>query len=330
MTTVRATAPAKLVLLGEYAVLEGAPAVVCAVDRRVEVVLTPGATPGAALVMNGRPAGIAEAPIVARTLERHLVGAPARADVHVATCSRALLAVDDTKLGLGSSAAVAVALDAALRAWTGDETALEEVLRAVLATHREAQGGRGSGVDVAASALGGVLAFRLADATGETSPEIHRLSWPDGLHLACVFAGCSARTSEFLERVGAWRDADAPAYRGLMADMSDVARAGRVAFDAGRTEDVLETVSRYHDLMAALGTHSGADIVSAPHARMSRIARDVGAVYKPSGAGGGDVGLVFSNSRDVLARVVSRVAEAGCSALDLAVGAPGVDVAVTP
>ena len=34
---VTATAPGKLVLLGEYAVLEGAPALVMAIDRRAEV-----------------------------------------------------------------------------------------------------------------------------------------------------------------------------------------------------------------------------------------------------------------------------------------------------
>ena len=36
-----ATAPAKLVFLGEYAVLEGAPALVAAVDRSVRVTVAP-------------------------------------------------------------------------------------------------------------------------------------------------------------------------------------------------------------------------------------------------------------------------------------------------
>ena len=40
MTTIRASAPGKLFLLGEYAVLEGAPAMLTAVDRRVTVQIT--------------------------------------------------------------------------------------------------------------------------------------------------------------------------------------------------------------------------------------------------------------------------------------------------
>src|SRR6185295_6471595 len=41
MTTLVARAPGKLFLLGEYAVLDGAPAIVAAVDRFIEVRLTP-------------------------------------------------------------------------------------------------------------------------------------------------------------------------------------------------------------------------------------------------------------------------------------------------
>src|SRR5262249_59369926 len=40
--TVRASAPGKLFLTGEWAVLRGAPALVAAVDRRVSVTIEPG------------------------------------------------------------------------------------------------------------------------------------------------------------------------------------------------------------------------------------------------------------------------------------------------
>src|SRR5690606_11456641 len=60
------------------------------------------------------------------------------------------------KLGFGSSAALAVALAAAL----AGESVPQRVQEAALLAHRDFQGGHGSGVDVATSAHGGVIGYR--------------------------------------------------------------------------------------------------------------------------------------------------------------------------
>jgi phosphomevalonate kinase len=117
-------APGKLVLTGAYAVLEGAPAIVAAVDRyAVADASAPGEVDGGALHDDaGR------------------------------------------KLGLGSSAASMVASHAARAAAQGQDPRDPEVrarlFRDVRAEHARSQGG-GSGVDVAASVHGGVLRYVL-------------------------------------------------------------------------------------------------------------------------------------------------------------------------
>jgi len=120
----RVVAPGKLVLTGAYAVLEGAPAVVAAVDRY-------------AVVDSAAPDAV---------------------DV------RALHDDEGRKLGLGSSAASMVASHAARAAARGldlrEPDLRARLFRDVRAEHARSQGG-GSGVDVAASVHGGVLRYVL-------------------------------------------------------------------------------------------------------------------------------------------------------------------------
>jgi phosphomevalonate kinase len=119
---VRVLAPGKLVLTGAYAVLEGAPAIVVAVDRYAVADVT----------------------------------APDDVDVH------ALHDQDGRKLGLGSSAASMVASQGARALARGDDLAdplvRTTLFRGVREAHAHAQRG-GSGVDVAAAVHGGALRY---------------------------------------------------------------------------------------------------------------------------------------------------------------------------
>lgn len=262
----RARAPGKLVLSGAYAVLEGAPALVLAVDRFV----------------------VADASLPA-ALETAEVAAAVRAGV----CARAVgfdasaLRSDDgqRKLGLGSSAAILVATllvspgprarPALSRGW------IEDAIRA----HREAQGG-GSGVDVVACACGGVV--RAALEGGEVRWDRHAL--PDGVSLSVWSMGAEASTRGMLERVRALR-AEAPArHAALLGALGEAARAGA---DATRARDLLDALAAQAATLRALGDAAGAPIVPAAiRAVTDALAPRV--VVLPSGAGGGDVVLAAS------------------------------------
>ena len=141
------SAPGKLFLIGEYAVLHGGTAVVAAVDRRAVARFVPGAQPATPL--------IAEAVnvLAAYARERDLRlpdGAP--------LVDSSALSQDGQKLGLGSSAAALVAAMGALWDVLGQADGTLPLELAVKA-HRQAQGGRGSGGDVAAALRGGVIAY---------------------------------------------------------------------------------------------------------------------------------------------------------------------------
>ena len=60
------------------------------------------------------------------------------------------------------------------------------------------------------------------------------------------------------------------------------------------------------------------------YAELAHIAAQAGAVYKPSGAGGGDVGLLFARSAETLGQTVRLAETVGYRLIDLDIDSKGV------
>ena len=326
-----ATAPGKALLAGEYAVLHGAPAICVAVDRTAT-----------ALVAAGR--GTPHSPFTVAALD-----AAARILDDASLLISGALAVDSSglyqgrdKLGIGSSAAVTVAALGAALASRGvfvegsvDAASITEgdvrwlsrqaFFEAADAAHAEAQGARGSGVDIATAVFGGAIRF-------ERSPTVRvtPVSLPAGLELTFVFTGESASTPALLGRVRQLAERDPLLHQTIMARLVAAAHdfAGALALDAALTVIAAE---RYGAAMAALGEAADAPVVTSAHANLRALAADAGGAAKPSGAGGGDLGVVFTASADATARVrQALVGHAQLSALSLSAPAPGLRLAKEP
>jgi phosphomevalonate kinase len=336
-----AHAPGKLVICGEYAVLHGAPAIAAAIDvrARATVTVTTGRarlqvvgsgewefgwqTDGAVRWRRAPPAGegrVLEA--VAATLAARDMALPAAEislDTRAFTTRRADGAMD--KLGLGSSAAITVALMRALLAAAGQPLADAPALFALcLDAHRRFQGGGGSGVDVAASVHGGVVA--LTSAPGGPRPD--SLAWPAGLHWLAVFSGHGASTPQMLERFAAFRAGDPARFARHLDGLRVIARA---ALDAWRKSDVpvlLRSLADYDDALRALDDGARIGIYTPAHDALARAAGDAGAVYKVSGAGGGDFGIAVADSAAVIAALRERWSAEGRVILDGGAGVSGV------
>src|SRR5262249_31760174 len=167
--TVRASAPGKLFLTGEWAVLRGAPALVAAVDRRVSVTIEPG-TDGVVVESLGEgradrlDLGSADTPLPGGDAGAVLAAIRQRRDaaraLQVIVDSRAFL-IGERKLGLGRSAATLVAASAAL----APEASQAELLDRGLEANALFQAGQGSGADGAAAAERGLTEARRQAAT---------------------------------------------------------------------------------------------------------------------------------------------------------------------
>ncbi|MGN6728351.1 MAG: GHMP family kinase ATP-binding protein [Rhodanobacteraceae bacterium] len=337
---IEASAPGKLVVIGEYAVLEGAPALVLAVDRRAGVVLEE--CDGDECRIDAPEIGVlgarwrmdadgcvrwsdlggadAERMRLITTAIETLCAGRAPAPFRARLDTRAFF-LDDTrqKLGLGSSAALTVALTAAVAAYQGRETPSAQRL---IAMHRMFQDGRGSGVDVAASLRGGATTYRLHS----SAPRIAPVVWPSSLQWCCVWSGRPAQTAEMLQRMAVWR-ARAPASYGLLLrDLRLCAEAASMALDAGNVAALLETVALYAEGLRKLGEASGVDIVSFEHRAIGACAAACGVTYKPCGAGGGDVGIALAADPARLRAFRKRIAREGFREIEMELDPQGLRV----
>jgi phosphomevalonate kinase len=321
---VEASAPGKLFLLGEWAVLGGAPALVAAVDRRVHVRLTAAGGRGPLVIESlaegvrstvaslGEPAG-GDAGAVAAAVAAVAGGRLSDLGARVQVDSRAFLA-GGRKLGLGRSAATLVAATSAALVLGGGGPD-DHLLATALVANARFQGGRGSGADVAAAVHGGLLEVRRHG----DGLAVGRRRLPDGLCLVVGWTGEPAPTAPLLDRFAA-ATRRRPA---ALETLAEVAGRGARAVAEGDAAALLAAVDRSADLLACLGDETGVPIMTPALARLIAAARRAGATAKPSGAGAGDCGIALADSPARAAAVERAWRAAGIVPLALAITADG-------
>lgn len=226
-----ASAPGSLMLLGEYAVLQGKQAVVCAVDKRMTVSLTPRQDDEVEIFSEGygsfstslnKLALMPPFHFVSACLSRYRKKLKTGCDIHITS------AFSD-KLGLGSSAAVTVATLAVLSAWLHATEACSldplKLIREARTVIRAVQG-LGSGADVAASVLGGVLAYCATPLT------VERFDLAPALHV--IYSGSKTPTVEAVKRVRQNFSSSATLFNSLCQTIHYCAQQG---IDALRNKD---------------------------------------------------------------------------------------------
>ena len=262
MSVSLASAPGKVVLFGEYAVLDGAPAIAMAVDRRARV----------RVASDGRDLPGVDSALVDAVIDG--MGASSALSCECDT-SEFLDAASATKFGLGSSAALTVALCAAIK---GDADVLDDAAR----IHRAWQGGVGSGVDIACAVSGGLVEYR---AQGQ---RVVPLQWPAGLAFRLLWTGTASDTRDRLSHLRTQRTMPS---RQRLADAAAAVAAECRNGDAGA---LLEGVPQYVERLREFSVDHDLGVFDAGHDELVDIASANQIVYKPCGAGGGDVGIALA------------------------------------
>lgn len=307
------SAPGKVLLFGEYAVLSGCPALVAAVQRRATCRVLPASgveVEGLGLGTTHWPPRPGDAPLpFALALLALTRPAPGR---YVLDSSALSVAAGGAKLGLGSSAATTVALAAALTEGAGPR-ALYQLAQAA---HRQAQG-TGSGADVAAAATGGVIRYQWQGGSEATFERV-----PAGrTRLHVVWTGQPASTTALVGRVEGWA-ASAPArHRDLVSALGDAALQ---AFETwAEFGDLRPAAAASITALEALGAAAGVAIVTDLHRRLDADALAFGCRVKPTGAGGGDLAWIVGVDAEAEGAAAVHFAAAGRPVLALPVDPEG-------
>jgi len=179
-------------------------------------------------------------------------------------------------IGLGSSAAVTVAVSQAAAELSGQPLPPDQLLETARTIVRAAQDQVGSGADVAASVWGGVLLYHAADA--------RPILLPGTVPLTVVYSGYKTPTPEVIRRVAARHEADPAGTERLFDESDRLAKAAAEAIRSGALPELGALMNAAQEVMEALGVSDAmlADIVA--------TLRATPGIYgaKISGAGLGD------------------------------------------
>lgn len=308
--------------MGEYAVLEGASALVMAVNRRVHLrfaaydwnsVKDDWDEPG-----NRSRENATVSPEIALALS---LGADWIRDQewNLAVNAQALNDENGRKLGLGSSSAKAAGAAAFVLQSTDSETLLDLALR----SHR-AVAPRGSGSDVAACTFGGLVRVEpQRTPKGDFAPpKVSRTQFPAALHWRTYFSGRSASTATLVDAIHAYRTRDSLGHAeamGSLTQASDDFQQGCLRDD---TDRCLQAARLHNATLRELGKQAGTSIVDdAMQTFASRL--PVGAAAKPSGAGGGDVAIVFYDDARLCTQIDAEARACGLSHVELSLEEEG-------
>lgn len=293
---IRASAPGKVVLSGEYAVLDGAPAVCMAVNRRARVtiratgnehhvVVAPGyvEAPHRFLVRDGVFGWLDSSDdfeLLEQVWRASGLDRPGGLELRLDT-SAFLDPERRCKTGIGSSAALAVALAYGLHELERGGADPSDVAHR---GHLDFQNGLGSGVDIATSICGGLVEYRMKGRSAV------RLTMPQDLECRLFWSGFPASTGKKLERYSA--GGSQPSRAALGYSSQRIAEA----WATGSARRILDEYRDYIEVLAQFSADHDLGIFDAGHAELAACARDAGVVYKPCGAGGGDIGILLADN----------------------------------
>ncbi len=280
--SVTVSAPGSVMITGEHAVVYGHPAIVAAIEQRVTVALS--FTEDAMLhITSGiaEPARLPMETLVSEGPYRFIVAAVLKyRDRLSGGLSITIRSEIDPTLGLGSSAAVTVAILAAL-----EGSAPDHLHAQALGIVRDLQG-LGSGADLAASLHGGVVSYQLA---GDGRAIAQPLPAPPQMSLFNV--GYKTPTAEVLARVAKAREENPSEIDAVYHDMGDMSAETINLVREGNWDAIGAHLTAYQRLMRRLGVSDEA--LDAAVARACAASGVIGA--KISGSGLGDCVLALGD-----------------------------------
>jgi len=278
----RASAPGSLMLLGEYAVLYGKQALVCAVNKRITVTLTPRMddqihiqsglfgdykTSLSALMVE-KPY-----PFILAALYHHQSRLKRGCDIEVSSNF-------SDQVGLGSSAAVTVAMLAVLIAWLGIRSSLLDLTHQARQVIRSVQG-IGSGADAAAAVHGGIVGYQPHPLVVE--------KFSVNCPLTVLYAGFKTPTVEAIKHVQQQFTGHPHIFRSLMQSIGQCAVDAMPWVRKSEWVQVGEIMTMQQGLMQALGVNT--PILEQLIATLRDASGMLGAKISGSGLGDCVVGL---------------------------------------
>jgi mevalonate kinase len=302
------SAPGKIILFGEHAVVFGSPALALAIDLRIKCKVSASDQ----YTVNGHAMKKRHHAYISASLDQAWDGPP----INVETMSKIPAAS-----GLGSSAAVTVSCIASLTTSKGHLDP-ERIARMAFEVENKVQG-MASPTDTSTSTHGqGVLVspnkldnFLWKIDKGTTVWNVHHCDVPP-LRFVVGYTGIHAATGPLVAKVKKLVDTDADAKKAI-GRIGEIVLAGTDAVQKSDKRKLGDLMNENHALLNQLGVgHSALD-------RLVEACKGNSYGAKLTGAGGGGSMIALTDEPDKVSKEIER---AGGEAILISVGCDGVRI----
>lgn len=303
MPATSASAPGKIILFGEHAVVYGRPAIAVPIGEvRAKAIITadPLSPPGSVRIQSpniGVDTMLADLPATHPLAAVVLKLKSALNLPHLPACKIRISSTIPVASGLGSSAAVSIAIIRALSTFVGLSLRDEQISQIAFEVEK-LHHGTPSGIDNTVIAYNMPVYFI-------TGRPIERFSIGVPLSLVIGDSGISSPTSRTVEDVRlAWQE-EPQHYESMFNKIGNLVRSARDAIESGRLEDLGAYMNENHQILADMQ-------VSSPELEnLIAAAREAGALgAKLSGGGRGGNMIALAQSHK-LADIAAALESAG-------------------
>ncbi|MFQ3362729.1 MAG: phosphomevalonate kinase [Woeseiaceae bacterium] len=304
MKKIEVSAPGKIIIAGEFAVLAEAPAISMAINKRAKAsisvhsknihVLKTIGFKDRELVFTVNDYGIIEwldvesndpIRLFFECLWRQINIIPTAFYKFVLDTSGFYDEATGLKYGIGSSAALTVAMAGVFIETFKLPIGVKEL---ALKTHREFQGAIGSGVDIATSIEGGIIKYFRMEKVRTTTLEL-----PEDLKFKIFWSGMPVSTPKQLSKIKTFS-------KKSFSDLNRMAIKFASIWECNTNKLFISYLDEYTDALMEFSIEYDLNIFGNKHNILLDLAKkESNLVYKPCGAGG-DIGICITSSDRLL------------------------------
>lgn len=332
---IKASAPGKLFIAGEYAVVtSGHPAILVAVNQFITVSLEEASGEGSihstlngglpvpwtrqdgALYIDERENPFIYITQAVKITEEYIKEQQKELRFFHLSVESELDNAKGKKYGLGSSGAVTVATIKALLLFYEIPFTAELVFKLACLAHLSVKS-NGSFGDIAACCFTGWIAYScfdrewVQDKYKETTlSELLNMTWPDlmvrrltvpkNLKLLIGWTASPASTAHLVDKVNNKRRDMADFFPQFLSESKVLVQEIIDAFDQGQIKAIKDGIRKNRTLLRSLAKQTGISIETNLLEKLIEAAEKVGGAAKSSGAGGGDCGIVLIDNEQVI------------------------------
>jgi len=321
MKSIRTSAPGKIVILGEFAVLDSASAISMAIDKRVIVTIKESAGDSNLVRTIGYKDGNWPFNIdkkrklswldsttpknIRNLLEIFCLKFMVQSNLKYEFTLDSSLFFDgkkNKKIGFGSSSALIVAMTAAFLKLFNSTKGIDYLAHEI---HSDIQGRLGSGIDVQTSLQGGMLVYNRHQVANSKNIKLR-----SDLRLKIFWSGEEIKT---IDQLKLFSDYNAKSFKQL-CDISNKLSNNWCKYDPKK---LIAEMKTYVKCLEEFSMDFGLDLFGANHNYLSEYTKNMTeAVYKPCGAGG-DIGICIASSESDLNSVVRYAKSIGMEPFEL-------------